>query len=450
MIYAWRHPTSVDRSVMIGVNPPGDFLWYAKTTDAQIRRYSRLCAKDAVCSNTTTNSPQRCTRRRSPTTGGSCRSRRATFDRHVLRLVQRDVGGRGPIAAPKTIDAWLSAAKGDASGFWLQSLMSPLVFRSAQVQGERAAFGRIDVASLGGTSRATGPQLDPRRPRDRVHLGRGRLLNAWPADPDDGQYNAVQTSQVPTLLIGGQRRLRDAGPERDPRAPTTPAERPPGRSARSRPRGRLLGLRADGSSHLMNAYFESGKVDPSQFTRHAINFTPSVAQTGLAKIVLAVMLAFGTLAALSLVLLPLRVRRPGGFGRKSAGTDPVAGHGRRRPRRLVHRCPDRPDRHADRSARQRSPRRSLGRPAGRPRDLLGVGSPRLAVRDEDDRSRGRSSGALVGGWLGYHATPGLFAVLTTIAGAAVGGNLTLLVLDIVRSPVAAEAAAPARTSLTPA
>ncbi len=59
-------------------------------------------------------------------------------------------------------------------------------------------------------------------------------------------------------------------------------------------------------------------------------------------------------------------------------------------------------------------------------------------------------GALVGAWLGYHVTPGLLAVLTTIIGAAVGGNLTLFVLDIVRSPVAVEAAAPARTSLSPA
>jgi hypothetical protein len=39
-------------------------------------------------------------------------------------------------------------------------------------------------------------------------------------------------------------------------------------------------------------------------------------------------------------------------------------------------------------------------------------------------------GALVGGWLGFNATTGLLALLTTIVGAAVGGNLTLLALDI--------------------
>jgi hypothetical protein len=39
-------------------------------------------------------------------------------------------------------------------------------------------------------------------------------------------------------------------------------------------------------------------------------------------------------------------------------------------------------------------------------------------------------GALVGAWLGFHATAGLLALITTIVGATVGGNLALLGLDI--------------------
>ena len=33
---------------MIGVNPPGHFVWDAKTTGEQIRRYAALCAADAA------------------------------------------------------------------------------------------------------------------------------------------------------------------------------------------------------------------------------------------------------------------------------------------------------------------------------------------------------------------------------------------------------------------
>jgi hypothetical protein len=41
-----------------------------------------------------------------------------------------------------------------------------------------------------------------------------------------------------------------------------------------------------------------------------------------------------------------------------------------------------------------------------------------------------SGGALVGAWLGFNVTPGLFAPLLAIIGAAVGANLTILALDV--------------------
>src|ERR1700752_1277375 len=53
MIYAERYPKSIHRSVMIGVNPPGNFLWDAKTTGEQIRRYAALCAQAASCRSRT-------------------------------------------------------------------------------------------------------------------------------------------------------------------------------------------------------------------------------------------------------------------------------------------------------------------------------------------------------------------------------------------------------------
>jgi hypothetical protein len=41
-----------------------------------------------------------------------------------------------------------------------------------------------------------------------------------------------------------------------------------------------------------------------------------------------------------------------------------------------------------------------------------------------------AAGALVGAWLGFNATTDLLALVTAIFGAVVGGNLTLLALDI--------------------
>ena len=74
IIYSWRYPDAVHRSVMIGVNPPGHFLWDARTTDEQIGRYAALCARTTAAVRAPTTSPPPCGGRtpRSPTAGSSC------------------------------------------------------------------------------------------------------------------------------------------------------------------------------------------------------------------------------------------------------------------------------------------------------------------------------------------------------------------------------------------
>jgi hypothetical protein len=43
------------------------------------------------------------------------------------------------------------------------------------------------------------------------------------------------------------------------------------------------------------------------------------------------------------------------------------------------------------------------------------------------------AGALVGAWLGFHATAGFIALVTAILSAVAGGNLVLILLDMVRA-----------------
>jgi hypothetical protein len=71
----------------------------------------------------------------------------------------------------------------------------------------------------------------------------------------------------------------------------------------------------------------------------------------------------------------------------------------------------------------------------------------LSVALRSGASSSKLGGGLVGAWLGFHAAPGLPAVLTTIAAAAAGANLTVILLDAARDRAAAEqavAAAPRR------
>ena len=55
MTYQWRYPNSVGRSVMIGVNPPGNFIYSGAEIDQGIERYSALCAQQPACRARTGN-----------------------------------------------------------------------------------------------------------------------------------------------------------------------------------------------------------------------------------------------------------------------------------------------------------------------------------------------------------------------------------------------------------
>src|SRR5579863_7121531 len=94
--------------------------------------------------------------------------------------------------------------KGDPSGAWFLSVMARLTFPSSFVWGDLAAIGRSDAtyAKHFYASGANRGSLISAAGNDLIWAG-GRLLNVWPANPDENEYTHVQNSSVPTLLIGG-------------------------------------------------------------------------------------------------------------------------------------------------------------------------------------------------------------------------------------------------------
>ena len=98
MIYAWRYPESIHRSVMIGVNPPGALpLGRADDRRADRAATPRSARRTRAAAAGRPTSPRRCRRtsaRHLPITGCSCRSSRATSRRRrVLRSDGDDLGG---------------------------------------------------------------------------------------------------------------------------------------------------------------------------------------------------------------------------------------------------------------------------------------------------------------------------------------------------------------------
>jgi hypothetical protein len=241
----------------------------------------------------------------------------------------------------------------------------------------------------------------------------------------------VQNSNVPTLLIGGTLDFE------------TPAQNATKELLPHLSNGHQVILSGLGhaddffsyepsaSTQLLTTFYATGQVDTSRYTPNVVSFTTvGNTQASIAKYILGAMVGVALLAVIWLVVLAIRIRRRGGTGRKtgawirSAGPI-VFGLGgwflgellvlRFWPSRVV------PD--------QLLAGVSIAVPI-----WLGVYAG--WVRTDTPKAMqakgigAASVGAVVGAAFGFHATSGQIALITTIIGAAVVSNLSLLVLDI--------------------
>ena len=259
----------------------------------------------------------------------------------------------------------------------------------------------------------------------------GGLVHAWPAAPDENEYARVRDSNVETLLIGGT--LDFATPAQSTRRRELLPHLPNGHQVVLSELGHTTSFwtyEPEANKRLLNTFLDSGKVDRSLYTPAKVDFTPEVTHTALGKGFAATMIALPVIVLLSLLMMWRRSRKRGRIGRKSSAVlrsvfALVLGLGGWFAGVVIALVafPSLPLDDALLAVL------SIGVPIG-----LGI---YLAWVDRDRAARtiGLSTamvGALCGAWLGYHAASGLLAVITTIVGAALGANLTLLALDITR------------------
>jgi hypothetical protein len=221
-----------------------------------------------------------------------------------------------------TLGSWLSAAKGDASGFWFESLLADLFYPKAFVWGEYAAVARADAAaakayySSGAAERSS--ILGKGQPGTDFLWDGGRLVDSWPATPGENEYSRMRTSQVQTLLIGGA--LDFATPPQ-----VTTRELLPylthGHQVVLPGFGHTDSFWTEQSAagtRLINTFLDSGRVDTSLYKPQKVDFTPDVSDASLGKGFAGTMLGLGLLTVLSLLWMARRVHRRGRFGRKSS------------------------------------------------------------------------------------------------------------------------------------
>jgi hypothetical protein len=333
-----------------------------------------------------------------------------------------------------TLSTGLSADAGDSSGFWLQSLLADLAFPKSFVGGELAAASRSDALAARryySSSEHLRPSLlGPGNPGTDFIWGDGKLVNAWPSNGSETQYTQVRKSKVATLLIGGE--VDFATPPQTATKELLPYL-PNGRQVVLPATGHTTSFwedQPDAGTHLINTYLDGGRVDRSLYKPVPVDFTPEVTQTALAKGIGIAMLALAVLTVLSLLWMAIRAQRRARFGRKSSALlrslyPVVLGFGGwfLGVIIVVTAFPGTP------LDDELLAVLSMGVPIGLGAYWAWVDGAWVAGTKTVGFAAA-TAGALIGALLGFNATTGLLAVITTIVGAAAGANLALVGLDI--------------------
>ena len=288
-IYADMHPQNLLRSAMIGVNPPGHFLWKPEVVDAQIANYANLWKQSAGPA--------------APDLVTAMRNVNSVMPRRWLFL-SIDPGKVQTIAfvmlyhrttAPMIFDAYLSAAKGDPSGLALMSLAYDLMMPNMMTWGEFFAKGCSADFEPGRNYRAelTAPAATLGSPMSLLIWGSAG--GNWPANTISGEYRQVQPTEVETLLISGS--VDFSTPAQFAEQELLPLLKH-GQHVVIAEQGHVndfWGFQPEARQRLLTSFFDTGKADASLYKYLPMDFKPAMRFPLLAKIlvVVSVLLVFG-------------------------------------------------------------------------------------------------------------------------------------------------------------
>ena len=307
-IYADIHPLSLLRSAMVGVNPPGHFLWKPEVVDSQVSYYAALW-KQAKGPAT-------------PDLAEVMRSVNTNMPRHWLFLpidpgkvqIMAFVMLYHRTSAPIIFDTYLAAAKGDPSGLALMSLAYDLMMPKMMTWGEFFSKGCSADFLPGVDYRAelTTPGAILGSPM--ALLIWGSAGGNWPVNAIASQYRQVQPTDVETLLISGSVDF------------STPAQFAEQELLPSLLKGQHVviseqghvsdfwGFQAEARQRLLNSFYETGTADASLYKYLPMDFKPAIRFPTLAKIIAgaSLLLVLGLAWAIWSIVRRIQVRKAPG------------------------------------------------------------------------------------------------------------------------------------------
>jgi len=302
-IYAYMHPDSLRRLVLIGVNTPGHFVWDPAVFDKMIGHFSELCAQDVSCSSRTSDLA-----RTMYEVNHSMPKRWLFFniDPDTVRLGTHFIFLDNP-NMPMVFDAYLAAAKGDPSGLAMLNLMTSLAPIDQQIFG--------DLSSKAGTV-----DLEKYRGIESVSLGDSimgapmaewiwPMAKEWPLELIPKDLREFQETDVEMLLVNG----------------TVDFSTPPTALDEARPyfhRAQMVllpefshitdvmkTLQPEAFERLITSYYDTGVADSSLYVYEPLSFEPGMSLTVIGKVLVAAMILLPALFIPGAVLVLRRIRR---------------------------------------------------------------------------------------------------------------------------------------------
>jgi pimeloyl-ACP methyl ester carboxylesterase len=200
-LYGLKHPEHIFRSVMIGVNPPGRFVWEPREIDEQLKYYASLWSKDSILSQ------------RSPDLYETMRKVLGNIPRKWF-FISINPGKVKVVAfcllfqhntAALVFNAFVAAEHGDASGLAMMSVAYNYIVPSLMTWGDLASKA---VSADFDSTRNYCSDMDP---SSNLPLGSplSKLLwgpltyGHWPVKQLPEEFRTPQESDVETLLLSG-------------------------------------------------------------------------------------------------------------------------------------------------------------------------------------------------------------------------------------------------------
>lgn len=301
-IYAYMHPDSLHRLVLIGVNTPGHFIWKPADFDKMLVHISELCSKDASCSSRTSdfartmyevnhNMPKRWLFFIiDPDT--------VRFATHMLFFSNQTM--------PLAFDAYLSAGEGDPSGLAMLNLMAQMVPVTGMIYGDTfSKGGTIDLEKYDGIESVSLGDSIMGAPMSETLWP---MAVEWPGELIPQDLREFQDTDVEMLLVNG----------------TVDFSTPPGAVDEAKSYfhkaqsvllpefshvGDVSQQQPEAFERLITSFYDTGVADDSLYVYQPLSFEPGMSATVMAKLLVAGMVVLPTLLILGVVLVVRRVRR---------------------------------------------------------------------------------------------------------------------------------------------